>query len=425
VYYPGRVNYQGQDNYHGQVKTMSPPRQILRDSRSASFEALVAEVFRKNGWQVVRQPKLQNRYADLLVSRDGKHYIVEVKAAAEGRRDRLIPLLAQAILQAQAAAGEFQPQADPLAIVVANRIPQQIWEESLRFAAEYAPNVAIGLVDLEGFRAFSGHDLEALNAQRIEGANRASLALHQRSAQLFSDLNQWMIKILLAPRIPERLISAPRGEYRNASELAKAAQVSIMSAFRFVSQFAREGFLDDSGRVLRLVRLEELMKRWQAANQLRISEFPMRFVIKGDKPYQLREALRSYQAKANVVVRARRRAPHTPVPRGCLGLFAAADMLGIGFVHGAPLHVYLEKIDVAVLRELGLSSQRPNESGADVYIRIPAAHESVFRAAVEREGIPVSDVLQVWLDVSGHPARGNKQAEEIRRRFLASVFRQD
>ena len=198
-----------------------------------------------------------------------------------------------------------------------------------------------------------------------------------------------------------------------------------MSAFRFVSQFAREGFLDDSGRVLRLVRLEELMKRWQAANQLRISEFPMRFVIKGDKPYQLREALRSYQAKANVVVRARRRAPHTPVPRGCLGLFAAADMLGIGFVHGAPLHVYLEKIDVAVLRELGLSAQRPNESGADVYIRIPAAHESVFRAAVEREGIPVSDVLQVWLDVSSHPARGNKQAEEIRRRFLASVFRQD
>ena len=84
-------------------------------------------------------------------------------------------------------------------------------------------------------------------------------------------------------------------------------------------------------------------------------------------------------------------------------MFAAADMLGIGFVHGAPLHVYLEKIDVAVLRELGLSAQRPSESGADVYIRIPAANESDFRATVERDGIPVSDVLQVWLDVSRHP----------------------
>jgi hypothetical protein len=178
---------------------MSQYRQIVRDSRRAPFEALVADVFRKNGWHVVREPKLQNRHADLLVSRGGKHYIVEVKAAAEGRRDRLIPLLAQAILQAQAAASEYQPHAAPLAIVAANRIPQQIWEESCRFAAEYSPNVAIGLVDLEGFRAFSEPDLEALNAHRAEAPRQVSAAALQRSAQLFSDLNQWMIKILLAP----------------------------------------------------------------------------------------------------------------------------------------------------------------------------------------------------------------------------------
>jgi hypothetical protein len=404
---------------------MSQYRQIVRDSRRAPFEALVADVFRKNGWHVVREPKLQNRHADLLVSRGGKHYIVEVKAAAEGRRDRLIPLLAQAILQAQAAASEYQPHAAPLAIVAANRIPQQIWEESCRFAAEYSPNVAIGLVDLEGFRAFSEPDLEALNAHRAEAPRQVSAAALQRSAQLFSDLNQWMIKILLAPRIPESLISAPRSEYRNASELAKAARVSVMSAFRFVSQFAREGFLDDSGQVLRLVRLEELMKRWQAANQLHVREVPMRFVIKGDKRYQLREALHSYQAKANMVAGARRRAPHLPMPRACLALFSAADLLGIGFVHGAPLHVYLEKIEVDALDALGLSAQRASENGADVHIKIPAAHESVFRAAVERGGVPVCDVIQVWLDVSSHPARGSKQAEEIRRRFLAAVFRQD
>jgi hypothetical protein len=399
-------------------------RQIVRDSRGAPFDALVADVFRKNGWQVVREPKLQSFHAGLLVSRDGKHYIVEVKAAAEGRRDRLIPLLAQAILQAQAAAKACQLHADPLAIVGANRIPQQIWEESRRFAAEYAPNVAIGLVDLEGFHAFSGTGLEALNAHRVEGPRQVYAAAHQRSVQLFSDLNQWMIKILLAPRIPESLISAPRSEYRNASELAKAARVSVMSAFRFVSQFAREGFLDDSGPVLRLVRLEELMKRWQAANQLRVREVPMRFVIKGDKQYQLHEALHSYQA-ANVAVGARRRAPHSPAPRACLALFAAADLLDIGFVHGAPLHVYLERIEVDALNAFGLSAQRPRENGADVYIRVPAAHESVFRAAVDRDGVPVSDVVQVWLDVSIHPARGSEQAEEIRRRFLATVFRQD
>jgi len=33
--------------------------------------------------------------------------------------------------------------------------------------------------------------------------------------------------------------------------------------------------------------------------------------------------------------------------------------------------------------------------------------------------VAVCDVLQVWLDVSAHPARGSAQAEEIRRRVLA------
>jgi hypothetical protein len=30
--------------------------------------------------------------------------------------------------------------------------------------------------------------------------------------------------------------------------------------------------------------------------------------------------------------------------------------------------------------------------------------------------------LQVWLDVSSHPARGEAQAEEIRHRVLAPIF---
>ena len=46
------------------------------------------------------------------------------------------------------------------------------------------------------------------------------------SAPLFSDLNQWMLKILLAPPlIPEGFLLAPRERYRNASQLAEAAGV--------------------------------------------------------------------------------------------------------------------------------------------------------------------------------------------------------
>ena len=51
-----------------------------------------------------------------------------------------------------------------------------------------------------------------------------------------------MLKVLLAPEVPEELLSAPREQYRNASQLAEAAQVSVMSAFRFVQQLQVEGY---------------------------------------------------------------------------------------------------------------------------------------------------------------------------------------
>jgi hypothetical protein len=106
----------------------------------------------------------------------------------------------------------------------------------------------------------------------------------------------------------------------------------------------------------------------------------------------------------------------------CIGLFAAADALGIGFVRGVPPHLYLERLDLDVLQKLGLSAE-DSDRPADVYVRVPSNKEAIFRASVMREGLPVSDVLQVWLDASAHPARGREQADEIWRRVLKPLFR--
>ena len=55
--------------------------------------------------------------------------------------------------------------------------------------------------------------------------------------------------------------------------------------------------------------------------------------------------------------------------------------------------------------KLGLSLEGA-EHNPDAFIRIPVNPEAVFRAAVVKDGVPCSDILQVWLDVSGHPSRG-------------------
>lgn len=69
-----------------------------------------------------------------------------------------------------------------------------------------------------------------------------------------------MLKVLLAPELPEHLLSAPRERYANASQLAKAADVSVRSAFRFVQGLQEQGYLHEAPSALALVRREDSVR---------------------------------------------------------------------------------------------------------------------------------------------------------------------
>jgi len=384
----------------------------------AQLGRIVANLFREDGWKILEEPREKNVAPDFLVSGHGKKLVIELKRASEGRKDRVIPLLSQAALEAVYYSRVMSGHPVPVAIVGANRIPDSVAEEAKQFIRERAPEVAIGVLDLEGLRLFAGHGLESLSSARRPQSDLRPPKV--RAPQLFSDLNQWMLKVLLAPRIPNAYLSAPRGRYQGASQLAEAAGVSVMSAFRFVEEFSKEGFLESGRGVLRLVRLKELMNRWVAASQRRVLEIPMRWVLhRGRKA--LGSALRSYPSDQ------RRPSPDlinqlsSSRPRLCLGLFDAAEALGIGFVHGVKPYLYLERLNAEVVNDLGLSGEA-EEKEADVFVRIPGNRESVFRGVVRKDGVPVSDILQVWLDVGQHPSRGKEQADLIWRKLLSSAL---
>jgi hypothetical protein len=374
--------------------------------------ALLANLFRQNGWRVKEHPSFGNRNADLLISRREFRYVVELKVASEARRDRLVPLLAQAVLQARAIAEAALQPAAPLAVLAVPLISSSIVDSIREFLDDNAPDAAFGIFDREGSYLFAGRGLEELNAL-VPQSVRRQRPVPPESANLFSDLNQWMLKVLLAPLVPVELLSAPRKEYRNASDLAQAAEVSVMSAFRFVRQMRQEGFLDSDDESLRLVRRDELMRRWQAAYLRNAPELPLRWIVPVKNRRQLPDALRSLSARRDV--------SRQPVPRACLGLFAAAELLGFGFVHGVPPYFYLENLDREVLERMGLSSERA-DAAPDLYVRVPPFKESIFRGMVGREGVPVADILQVWLDVGSHPSRGAAQAELIRHRALFHIL---
>jgi hypothetical protein len=384
---------------------------------AAVLRQFLADTLRRGDWRVEREPgQVGGPYRPDLVIRKGRAvFAVELKAASEARADRLIPLFAQAILQAGAIGRHAGRHVRPLVVVAAPRVSPSAADRLRQFGAEFAPGLAFGIIDGEGFRYFNDPALSDLSV--LPSGQRRRPVVGHRLPDLFSELNQWMLKVLLAPRIPEKYLRAPRSRYRNASELAKAAQVSVMSAFRLVSRLQEEGFLDAGERELRIVRIDDLMMRW-AASERAARDIPARWILGGSAD-RLRKALRS-QFQDVPDGRGGRRPLRRPL-RACLGLFAAADGLGVGFVHGAIPHVYVDRVDAEGLRKLGLLlSER--EGKPDVFLRVPPRPEPVFRGAVFAGNVPTSDVVQVWLDVQGHPARGRQQAEEIRRRVLAPLF---
>jgi hypothetical protein len=361
--------------------------------------ALLTDAFERGGWSVERD---EGHRAVFVVSRQGTAYAVELKVGAEGRPDRLIPLLSQAILEAQRAAPR---RLRPLAVVAAPRIAPRAAKQILRFGQEHAPDVAAGILDFEGLRLFEGPGLESLVAPLPHSPALASRP-QAGPGHLFTDLNQWMLKVLLAPELPSRLLAAPRGDYRNASELARAAGVSVMTAYRLVELLKNEGFLHESEPSLTLVRRRVLFSRWQASGRRSPPEEPQRFVLRGDLLRQLEGFLKGRH-------------------RACLGLFAAARALNLGLVEGVPPFIYVEHLRGASrspskqLRPCG-----PGES-PDLILRKPLAAESVFRSMVRAGAVPASDVVQIWLDVSTHPTRGEEQANLIYDRVLRPVVERE
>jgi hypothetical protein len=372
------------------MENQDNPASSEPSDRGRLAESRLATLFERAGWHVRRNP---NDGPDLVVRRKGIQYAIEVKSAPEGRGDRLVPLFAQAVLQAAHGASQ---KAAPLAVVAAPRVSRRAAEQVMAFAERYAPEAAAGVIDFEGFAMFRGPQLEELNAEakQLPSSVRQSL---RDSGALFSDLNQWMLKVLLAPELPDSLLSSPRGQHRNASQLARAANVSVMSAFRFVQQFEREGYLHESAPYLRLVRREDLFSRWQALSRSP-REVGMRFLLPGDPQAHLRRMLASGPA--------------------CLALFAAADALRFGFVSGVPPYVYVQRIRPANLAAWkNLRAISIGES-PDVIVRQAPAPQSVFRGLVRPDGVAACDVLQVWVDVASHPSRGREQADLIRKRVL-------
>ena len=376
-------------------------KKVARDVQTQQLTRTLIRLFEDNGWKVSRDRG--SHPEDFRVSKDDLAYAVGVKAAREGRRPLLEALLADAVLRAQAAARRQQPPIRSLAVVAAPALSDSMTGALREYVGAMAPGMAYGFVDSRGRAEFHGEGLEGLTSEspRTRPRKRASAG---RSGDLFSDLNQLMLKVLLGRYLPDDLLHVQRGQIEGAAQLSRLAETSLPSAWRFLSGLKDAGFVDESAAGVDVVRRDDLLAAWLSAVRR--------------PPHELRAAFAIPIREPLPVLEPRVKAIHLAGHRIAWGSFAAVAHLGFRFVHGAPLHIYVEDLSEATLSRLNLVRAEPNQA-SPVTLRKPRWPESVFRAAVDRDGQPTADILQCWLDVSQHPARGPEQANVLWKRVLA------
>ncbi|GMV22061.1 MAG: hypothetical protein AMXMBFR57_20100 [Acidimicrobiia bacterium] len=349
-------------------------------------------------------------FHQIALKRD-RRLVIRGRIASEGRLDRLQAVLAQAVLEGRTLVRtEANGPSDLVVVVVVPRTSERTALKALSFIKVHAADVAAAIFVRQGERLVFVPDnqLEELSRLNVNPRNSASrLLVSERHVNLFSDRNQWLLKLLLARHLNRHeWLGGPIAQYRNATELAAsdAGDVSIMSAFRLLEALRNEGFLHESSSVLQLVRVRELLERWQATYRRPPTELGVKWLLPSRNPNELSNAINRYGERA------------------CCGLFAAAHAHGFRHVSGVPIHVYVDNFDADGLRRMGVVPAHEHET-PDLILRIPLAKEAVFRAQVPvGRGRRACDILQVWLDVAWHPTRGREQADIIYRHTIEPML---
>lgn len=356
----------------------------------------VHSLFQRHGW-VVREKGEDGKGLDfILTSPLGETYHVVLKALTEGRADRAIPLFSQALLESRARANAGQGGSRPAVILWVGIASPALIKKLVSFHRDYGSGEPLAILsDVPLYLDFP--DLQA-DAQPVT-VRRSS---HSAPPTLvFSDLAQWMLKLLLAVDIKrENLINAPEKTYMTASELAREAGVAVMTATRLINALKEEGMVEFAPH-LRIVQRRKLAHRWKAAYVKPTASVPMKFLVRGVPEDEL---LRKTLKRENGAT---------------LGQFAAAHALGVGHVHGAIATLWAPNL-AAAEGWRGLKRAREGER-PDVILKQHHYPQSLLRGRVMCKGVWVTDIIQTWLDVSSDPTRGAEQAAELEHGVLAKV----
>jgi hypothetical protein len=396
---------------------------IREFKHSASIEEMVLKRLEDLGFLLEEKesPVGESNFksqVDFVLRRGRRKYAVEVKHSRKMQL-ALSHLLPRGILLLQAA--RRLKGYMPILAVVVEKMDQKDIRRMADFILHFAPEVGWLLIDEYGRGAFKEPDkdehkiLPKLDRQPHGSFELESPVSDYYQKQLsFSDLDQWLLKVLLLGRpgvVPMDYWGGPQGSVENAFQLSKLAGVSPPVANSWVNAMESSSYLRRIGRKKLIpLRPNALIEEWRG--QYRFGDnriLPYRSVYRvseADKYLDdLLEKMKSLDKSISWAISGHQ----------------ACRLLRIKHSSARSIHIYFWGNVATVANSLGLVlAESPSE--ADLFLVEPRYPKSVFGGRVIKGSIPICDILQCYLDLYNLPDRGREQADFVYENILTKIF---
>ncbi|HSE93887.1 MAG TPA: hypothetical protein VLF19_11325 [Methylomirabilota bacterium] len=331
------------------------------------------EVFAKaRAWDESADVRIGNQKADLVKFRlgDQEHTLVlEVCSLGQPRQIRA----------AVTRLGEIRremPNAYPLAVAV------YIGPQSARILK----NNNLGYLDL------SGNCYVALENVLIEKEGKRNVRPSTRPLRsLFAPRATRVVRVLLAE--PARVFKL--------EELAKAATVSLGHAHNVVKRLEELAWVErDDRQRIRLTKPADLLENWGESYTYRDNEIFSYFAPERVSRKFTTDVARAAEATGR---------------RYAFTLNAGASLVVAAHLRVPAVHCYLEGDPAPVAAALGL---RPaTEAEGSLHLLGPY-DPGVFHGALEKGGLKVTCLPQLYVDLLHYERKGAEQAEHLRREAM-------
>jgi hypothetical protein len=387
------------------------------ESRDKYILAQVANILSKRGFSKVNpeEVNMEGMKVDAVFRKGVESVlIVDSKAVHAYRAPEFRAWIGDAILRFEHGAKIcHKPRNRFLLAVLMGRMSKKAAADLQDYAQKYLPDLNWILLDESGVGLIHVDGKDEELAVSVSFKKESVHCPASSQGNLFSPKNQWLLKVLLLPGIDQRYWGGPKQKPQSVGELAEVSVVSQPAVSAFINRAEQSGFLKRSSQGFIIQRHQELLEDWAyALKHKHRDQVGLRFLYENEPEDRFLKKIRDYCNKSKDCGQG------LPI---VLGRHLACHLLGIGRSNVRSASLYASRPQEEILSALDLVVDESKSASSLVLVRAPFP-KAIFDSSALIDDVPVSDIVQCYLDVYHSIDRGREQAEYIYQKVLGPFF---